>query len=136
MPTEPPYAQLPRLPMPTRCPATGAPMEVSELHCPTSGVTVRGRFQPNEFALLTDEHLDFMRLFVKTRGNLKEIERILELSYPTVRNRFESLLRALGYVADEQEELRTAREDVLDKLERGEIDADAAAQAFAELKDR
>ena len=49
----------------------------------------------NEFALLPKEHLDFLRLFVKTRGNLKEVERILGVSYPTVRARLDALLKAL-----------------------------------------
>ena len=51
----------------------------------------------NEFALLPKEHLDFLRLFVKTRGNLKEVERILGVSYPTVLARLDALLKALGY---------------------------------------
>ena len=55
----------------------------------------------NEFALLPKEHLDFLRLFVKTRGNLKEVERILGVSYPTVRARLDALLKALGYEEDE-----------------------------------
>ena len=49
----------------------------------------------NEFALLPKEHLDFLRLFVKTRGNLKEVERILGVSYPTVRARLVEVLEAL-----------------------------------------
>ena len=58
----------------------------------------------NEFALLPKEHLDFLRLFVKTRGNLKEVERILGVSYPTVRARLDALLKALGYEEDEGKE--------------------------------
>ena len=90
-----------KLPMPTHAPVTGEPLEIVCLEAPESGIKIEGRFTPNEFALLPHEHLEFLRLFVKVRGNLKEVERILGLSYPTVRLRFEGMLRALGYQAQE-----------------------------------
>jgi len=122
-----------KLPMPTRCPVTGEPLEVTRLECPASGVTIEGRFQPNEFALLSPEHLDFMRLFIKARGNLKEVERALGVSYPTVRLRLENMLRALGY---ETQEIRNEREEVVALLEKGEIGAEEAAKRLKALKGR
>jgi hypothetical protein len=120
--------------MPTHCPVTGEPLEVTRLSCPTSGVTIEGRFVPNEFALLPAEQLDFLRLFVKVRGNLKEIERILGLSYPTVRLRFEALLKALGY--EPLEEVADERAAILARLERGEISAEEAAARLRSLRRR
>lgn len=123
-----------RYPMPTECPVTGAPLEVTRLECPTSGVVIEGRFEPNEFALLPREHLDFMRLFVKVRGNLKEVERVLGLSYPTIRSRFEGLLKALGYEAEPSFE--DERTEVIDRLERGEISAEEATKRLQALSRR
>lgn len=120
-----------RYPMPTECPVTGAPLEVTKLECPTSGVVIEGRFEPNEFALLPREQLDFLRLFVKVRGNLKEVERVLGLSYPTIRSRFEGLLKALGYEAEPS--LDDERTDVIDRLERGEISAEEATKRLQSL---
>jgi hypothetical protein len=119
-------------PMPTHCPVTGEPLEVTRLHAPRSGVVIEGRFLPNEFALLDRESLDLLRLFVKVRGNLKEVERILGVSYPTVRARFESLLRALGYetLVDDSEALAAGRSEVLAQLERGEISVEEATRAL------
>ena len=123
-----------RLPMPTHCPVTGEPLEVTRLACPSSGVTIEGRFIPNEFALLPSEQLDFLRLFVKARGNLKEVERILGLSYPTVRLRFEALLKALSYEA--LTEAADERAEVLARLERGEVSAEEAAARLRSLRRR
>ena len=120
-------------PMPTRCPVTGEPLEVTRLRGPNSGVVIEGNFLPNEFALLDRESLDYLRLFVKVRGNLKEVERMLGVSYPTVRARFEQLLRALGYEAA-PEEPRESRTDVLARLERGEISAEEATRALKALQ--
>ncbi len=126
-----------KLAMPTQCPVTGEPLEVTRLECPTSGVKIEGRFVPNEFALLSAEHLEFMRLFVKVRGNLKEVERILGLSYPTVRLRFENLLKSLGYEAYEAiEDSQSERTEVLNLLEQGEISAEEATTRLRNLKRR
>ena len=125
---------MPKHPMPTRCPVTGETLEVTRLRGPTSGVVIEGEFLPNEFALLDGEALEYLRLFVKVRGNLKEVERMLGVSYPTVRARFDAMVRALGYeVADESAD---ARGDVLASLERGEIGAEEATRRLQAMQRR
>ena len=122
--------------MPTRCPVSGEPLEVTRLQAPTSGVVIEGRFLPNEFALLEREQLDYLRLFVKVRGNLKEMERMLGLSYPTVRARYEALLQALGYeeAAAKEGSLSAERSTILEQLERGELSASEATAALRALQ--
>jgi len=125
---------MPKHPMPTRCPVTGETLEVTRLRGPTSGVVIEGEFLPNEFALLDGDALEYLRLFVKVRGNLKEVERMLGVSYPTVRARFDAMVRALGYeVADESAD---ARSDVLAALERGEIGAEEATRRLQGMQRR
>ena len=123
-------------PMPTHCQVSGEPLEVTRLNCPESGVTIEGRFQPNEFALLPSENLEFLRIFVKVRGNLKEVERIMGLSYPTIRQRFETLVSVLGYEAapEPRPERRQKRSEILERLERGEVSAEEAARELQMLK--
>ena len=116
-------------PVPVRCPACEGPLGVKVLFCPSCGTEVHGQFALNEFALLPKEHLDFLRLFVRARGNLKEVERILGVSYPTVRARLDALLKALGYEAEE--ERGGERLEVLEALRRGEITVE---EAVARLK--
>lgn len=125
---------MPKHPMPTRCPVTGETLEVTRLRGPTSGVVIEGEFLPNEFALLDGDALEYLRLFVKVRGNLKEVERMLGVSYPTVRARFDAMVRALGYeVVDESAD---ARGDVLAALERGDIGADEATRRLQGMQRR
>lgn len=116
-------------PVPVRCPACEGPLAVKALFCPECGTGVHGQFALNEFALLPKEHLDFLRLFVKARGNLKEVERILGVSYPTVRARLDALLKALGYEAEEERE--EERLETLEAFRRGEITLE---EAVARLK--
>lgn len=125
-----------KYPMPTHCPVSGEPLEVTGLVGPTSGVRLEGRFQPNEFVLLKGEQLEFLRLFVRARGNLKEVERSLGVSYPTVRLRLETMLKALGYEGETApgEGKGGARADILSRLENGDIDAAEAARELRALK--
>jgi len=118
----------------TECPGCGAKLEVRELGCGACGITVRGLFARCEFCALPEEQLRFLRLFVSRRGNLREVEREMGLSYPTVRARLDDLLRALGYptggpsALDRQER----RRQVLEELRAGTLTPEEAAKALRE----
>lgn len=111
--------------LPTSVAGSNEAPTVTRLEFTDSGITVEGRFRLNEFATLAPEPLEFLRLYIKVRGNLKEVERVLGVSYPTVRARFDAMLRALGYEPGPADD---NREDVLAALERGEIDASEAVE--------
>lgn len=68
-----------------------------------------------------------LRVFLSSRGNMKEVERHLGVSYPTARSRFDALLGRLGLSANEPEPAND-RVAVLEALARGEIDVDAASE--------
>ncbi len=99
-------------------------MIVTQLTCPSCGTELRGNFRPNEFAFLTDDKLEFLRLFLRLRGNLTELAKEIGVSYPTARVRFDELMEALGYA--ERTGPRPEVERVLSMLERGEITAEEA----------
>ncbi len=111
--------------LPTNQPYGDQPL-VTRLEYPGTGVVIEGHFRLNEFAVLPPEQLEFLRLYIKLRGNLKETGEVLKVSYPTVRSRFEGLLRALGYEAAPDED--DAKDGVLGALERGEINVDEALE--------
>src|SRR5579862_710912 len=80
----------------TRCPVCEATMAVSELHCSRCKTSVHGTFETCRFCRLEKEHLAFIELFLRSEGNLSRVEKELNLSYPTVRNRLAAALTALG----------------------------------------
>ena len=74
--------------------------------------------------------------FLRCRGSIKEVEKALGVSYPTVRNMMDSALTALG-LNDKQQSGETEderRESILTKLKNHEIDVDAAVEELRKLK--
>lgn len=112
---------------PGRCPVCQAELEVKRLECPSCGTGIDGTFGLCKFCRLSLEQREFLEVFLVSRGNIREVERVLGISYPTVRGRLNALLEALGYPAEAGEggEVRTKR-DILQSLNQGEIDVDEA----------
>ena len=69
---------------------------ITRLHCRSCGTALEGEFGVGRFGRLTREQLALLESFLRARGNLKEMERELGISYPTVRGRVDALVRALG----------------------------------------
>jgi len=136
------------------CPICGGELAVTRLHCRSCATTLEGDFNVGRFARLSREQFALLESFLRSKGNLKEMERELGISYPTVRARVDALLRALGLaddaaVEDEPGEpapgdaagafdaaaaaldVAAARREILERLARREIDA---ASAAAELR--
>jgi hypothetical protein len=78
------------------CPVCANELAVTRLHCGSCGTTLEGDFSVGRFGRLTREQHTLLESFLRSRGNLREIERELGLSYPTVRSRVDALVRALG----------------------------------------
>ncbi|MFO7540336.1 MAG: DUF2089 domain-containing protein [Chloroflexota bacterium] len=127
------------------CPACGGELIVTQQNCTDCETVILGRFKPNIFSRLSPENLQFLELFVKNRGNVKDMEREMGSSYWTIRNRLNEIIIELGFEADaseepaltEQEERVSAaaeRQNILAQLENGELTAAEAAAKLARLK--
>ena len=81
---------------PSDCPVCGAELAVVRLGCTSCGTELSGVFRPCEFCSLNDKETEMLRVFLASRGNLREVEKHLGVSYPTARLRFAELLEKLG----------------------------------------
>jgi hypothetical protein len=75
------------------CPTCAGELEITRLHCPSCNTVIQSRYMPCRFCKLSPESLDFLETFVRNRGNVKEMERELGISYWTVRGRLNDLIR-------------------------------------------
>jgi len=108
-----------------KCPVCGDEMEVTKLSCNYCGTSIEGHFTLCKFCKLSDEQKHFIEVFVKNRGNIKEIEKELGISYPTVRNKLENVIEALGY-SPKYTAPSINKKEVLEKLSLGEITSEEA----------
>ena len=84
---------------PRDCPVCSSRLETTQLGCPHCGTGLVGHFAPCDFCGLDDADLDMLKVFLASRGNMRDLERHLGVSYPTARARFDELLRRLGLAA-------------------------------------
>lgn len=129
------------------CPVCSNELAITRLHCGSCGTTLEGDFSVGRFGRLNRDQLALLESFLRSRGNLREMERELGISYPTVRARVEALVRALGFgpradagQADAGTDDDTAvtplpqtRDAILERLARREISAEDAAVAIRHL---
>jgi hypothetical protein len=98
-------------------------MVVTELTCDSCGTAVRGRFPVPDLCRLPDDLYQFLVVFIKNRGVIRDVEKELGISYPTVRSRLDTVLAALGFA---EQAARVDRSEVIEMLERGEVTAEEA----------
>jgi hypothetical protein len=126
------------------CPVCSSELAVTRLHCRSCGTTLEGDFSVGRFGRLNRDQITLLESFLRSRGNLRDMERELGISYPTVRSRVEALVRALGFgpradsdEADETTEPTSApartRDEILQALSRHEMSAEDAATAIRAL---
>ena len=82
-----------RLPM--SCPSCGGNLAVRRLCCDQCETEVEGLYSLPPLAALAPEDQEFILEFIKASGSLKDMAKFLGVSYPTVRNRLDEIIRKL-----------------------------------------
>ena len=111
------------------CPICGSELRVKVLACPSCRTKIEGDFSPPESRLfsLSREDLEFVEIFVQSRGSIKEMEKALSVSYPTVRGMLDSVIGKLGYAID-RGVAPDKRREILDRLDKGELSVGEATK--------
>jgi hypothetical protein len=114
---------------PRDCPVCSERLRVTRLGCDACGTGLSGDFEQCEFCALDAGDRDVLRVFLASRGNIKELERHLGVSYPTARARFDDLIRKLGLTtpaAPAPDPAPDPRLSTLQALAAGELDLEQA----------
>jgi hypothetical protein len=114
----------------TQCPVCSAKLRAVKLKCSKCSTVIENDFEFSKFEYLSGEQLNFMEVFLKCRGNIKDVEKELGISYPTVRAKLDDVVTALGYTVVKKPTV--ASKDILDMLEKGEITPEQAINMMKE----
>ncbi len=117
-----------------QCPVCASQLVISRLTCNKCGTAIEGTFGHGLFSNLSDEEARFMEIFIICRGNIKEVEKRLGVSYPTVRNKLDNLVAKLDYTrAADPDARRKRRIEIIDSIKRGDITPEEAALLMEEI---
>lgn len=101
----------------------GQPVVVDRVRLVESGIAIEGPFELPQLARLNADDQIFVIAFVRSHGSIKEMERIFGVSYPTIKARLTRIANSLEFV---QSDPTPSRNEVLERLKRGEINAEEA----------
>ncbi len=121
-----PVQHLPEHRPPRDCPVCSAHLVVTGCGCPECGTGITGAFRMCAYCGLTDDEAEMLRVFLVSRGNMRELEKHLGVSYPTTRQRFADLLVTLGLEDPAATRAKADRDKVLADLAAGRLTVDEA----------
>jgi hypothetical protein len=81
---------------PTTCPVCSESLITLRLGCPSCGTELSGHFEPCRFCRLGGADLEILEVFLRSRGNVRDVQAHLAVSYPTARARLIEVLDRLG----------------------------------------
>jgi len=110
---------------PLNCPVCDSRLALTRLSCPACDTELAGAFSTCEFCVLSDDDRGVLRVFLASRGNMKELERALGVSYPTARARFDALLAKIG-IERPSSTPSSNRVELMEQVARGEVGIDEA----------
>ena len=109
----------------------GEPIVVERVRMTQKDIAIEGSFALPELARLAWEDQVFIAAFVRSHGSIKEMEQVFGVSYPTIKARLTRIADNLKFVDTNPAPSRT---EILDRLKRGEIDAQQAIRELEALK--
>ena len=109
----------------------GQRLVVERVRLAEKDIVIEGSFELPQLARLSSEDQVFITAFVRSHGSIKEMERIFGVSYPTIKSRLTRIADSLEFV---QNDPTPSKNEILERLQRGEITAEHAIREMEALK--
>lgn len=109
----------------------GGPILVERVRLTEKDIAIEGSFELPQLARLNLEDQVFVIAFVRSHGSIKEMEQVFGASYPTIKARLNRIAESLEFVDTNP---TPSQGEILDRLKRGEIDAQTAIAQMEALK--
>lgn len=105
---------------------------VERVRIDQTGIAIEGEFTLPAMCKLSDDDQLFVAAFVRFHGSIKEMEKLFGISYPTVKTRLNRIADQLNLIDIDPP---APREDILARLEKGEITVEEAEDALRRSHD-
>ncbi|MGC7929134.1 DUF2089 domain-containing protein [Lysinibacillus sp. VIII_CA] len=115
----------------TNCPVCSQTLKITKLQCSHCHTIIENEFELSKLASLSKDQLHFVEVFLTCRGNIKDVEKELGISYPTVRGKLTDIISSLGHV-EKKKKNEVDEKNVVTLLEKGEITAEEAIKLLKE----
>lgn len=112
----------------SKCPVCNHSLRIIKLKCSKCNTIIENEFILSKFESLSKDQLNFIEIFLKCRGSIKDVEKELGVSYPTVRGKLDDVIESLNLnLPKEGESIKASNNnEILDMLESGKITAEEA----------
>ncbi|WBW95161.1 DUF2089 domain-containing protein [Oceanirhabdus sp. W0125-5] len=121
-----------------KCPVCNRQLTVRRMKCNECNTVIENEFIFDKFMTMNKEELKFIEVFLKCRGSIKDVEKVLGLSYPTVRSKLDKIAKKI-----EDKDLKSKKKEssddskdelkILKELEDGNIDFDTALREIKKM---
>jgi len=119
-----------KIDLPADCPLCGGVVRITQIRCDCCSSEINSTFEIGPLSKLPAESQKFIAVFLRHRGNIKQVEKEIGISYPTINKMLEGINRTLGA---EQIQPPPSRKEILDAIEKGEM---SVKDATSILKNR
>lgn len=116
-------------PLDLQCPNCQRTLAIHRYHCPSCNLTVEGSLEVPPLGRLSMAEQSFVISFIRVHGNIKRMEQLFDISYPTVKSRLNAIAKKL----DANFETPPERNDVLDKLGKGQLTVEEALKLLDQM---
>ncbi len=106
------------------------PIRIEKVRCQTTGVAIEGPFLTPAFLQLNEEQMFIVEALIVHSGNLKKVAEDAGISYPTLKNRLDEIVKIFK---NESESMKKKRQDILDLIEKGDLTPEDGAKLLKTL---
>ncbi len=107
------------------CPICEQNLIATKLSCPSCQIEITGSFSLSHFSNLSKAELDFVAGFISVYGSIKEMEKLFNISYPTVKKNLDIIIQKMGLQNHHHD---VDQKDILAKLQTKELSVEEALE--------
>lgn len=122
-------------PMINNCPVCTQTLQIKKLECLHCHTVIENNFTLSKLAMLSTEQMKFVEVFIVNRGNIKEVEKELGISYPTVRGKLQEVIALFTSDKRTEDQSKMSKSEIITLLEEDQITSEEAIKLLKKIRE-